>query len=103
MYKTKEGMQYHHAQQHQGKASPCATCGKLVSEKAMANHMKKHSAERSLQRAKAFVAKAKRRQMAFAFSSKVLAKRKVLARKKSKAARPAPAKLRKGKSPRRKK
>ena len=102
LYKTKEGMLYHHQQHHQGKASPCPTCGKLVSEKAMPNHMKKHSAERSLQRAKAFVAKTKRRQIQFAFSSKLLEKRKVLARKKSKATKSAPAKLRKGKSPRRK-
>ena len=102
MYKTKEGMLYHHQQQHQGKASPCATCSKLVSEKAMPNHMKKHSAERSLQRARAFVAKTKRRQIQFAFSSKLLERRKVLARKRSKATKSAPAKLRKGKSPRRK-
>ena len=103
MYKTKESMQYHLDQQHKGKSSPCPTCGKLVSEKAMKNHMKRHSSQRALQRAKDFVAKAKRRKIAFAFSSKVLERRKIAARKKSASSRSAPAKLRKGKSPRRQK
>ena len=101
MYKTKEGMQYHHRQQHEGKTSPCPTCGKLLSEKAMVNHMKRHSSQRALHRAKLFVAKAKRRKIAFVFSSQALAKRKISARKKSAASKSAPAKIRKGRSPRR--
>ena len=56
-YKTKEGLAYHQEQQHKGKKSPCSTCGKMVSEKAMPNHQKQHSSERAVQRAKDFVAK----------------------------------------------
>ena len=51
-YKTKEGLQYHQEQQHKGKKSPCSTCGKMVSEKAMPNHQKQHSSQRAVQRAK---------------------------------------------------
>ena len=76
-YKTKEGLAYHQEQQHKGKKSPCSTCGKMVSEKAMPNHQKQYSSERAVQRAKDFVAKAQRRKRAFTISSLQLAKRKI--------------------------
>ena len=83
MFKTQEGLQYHKEQQHQGQKSPCPTCGKMVAEKSMPNHMKIHSGQRALKRARDFKAKAERRKRAFFFSSSILAKRKVIARKKA--------------------
>ena len=92
-YKTKEGLAYHQEQQHKGKKSPCPTCGKMVSEKAMPNHQMQHTSARAVKRAKEFVAKAQRRKRAFTFSSQQLAKRKVVARKKSGASKSTPAKI----------
>ena len=94
MFKTQEGLQYHKEQQHQGQKSPCPTCGKMVAEKSMPNHMKIHSGQRALQRARDFKAKAERRKRAFFFSSSILAKRKVIARKKAATSKSAPAKIR---------
>ena len=93
LFKTQQGMNYHKEQQHQGKKSPCPTCGKMVAEKSMPNHMKIHSGQRALQRAKDFKAKAERRKKAFYFASSVLAKRKVIARKKAASCKSAPAKI----------
>ena len=98
-YKTKEGLAYHQEQQHKGKKARCPTCGKMVSEKAMRNHLRQHTSARAVKRAKEFVAKAQRRKRAFAFSSQQLAKRKVLARKKSGASKSTPAKIQKSRSP----
>ena len=66
----------------------------MVAEKSMPNHMKIHSGQRALQRAKDFKAKAERRKKAFYFSSAILAKRKVIARKKAATSKSAPAKIR---------
>ena len=71
----------------------------MVSEKAMPNHLRQHTSARAVKRAKEFVAKAQRRKRAFAFSSQQLAKRKVLARKKSGASKSTPAKIQKSRSP----
>ena len=94
MFKPQEGLQYHKQQQHQGQKSPCPTCGKMVAEKSMPNHMKINSGQRELQRAKDFKAKAERRKRAFYFSSAVLPKRKVIARSKAATSKSAPAKIR---------
>ena len=72
---------------------PAPPVGKMVAEKSMPNHMKIHSGQRALQRAKDSRAKAKRRKRAF-FSSSMLAKRKVIARKKAATSKSAPAKIR---------
>ena len=95
MFKTQEGLEYHKQQQHQGQKSPCPTCGKMVAEKSMPNHMKIHSGQRALKRAREFRAKTERRKRAFFFPSSILAKRKVIARKKAATSKSAPAKIRK--------
>ena len=95
MFKTQEGLEYHKQQQHQGQKSPCPTCGKMVAEKSMPNHMKIHSGQKALKRAREFRAKTERRKRAFFFSSCILAKRKVIARKKVATSKSAPAKIRK--------
>ena len=94
MFKTQEGLQYHREQPHQGHKSTCPTCGKMVAEQSMPNHMQIHSGQKALKRARDFKAKAERRKRAFFFSSSILAKRKVIARKKAATSKSAPAKIR---------
>ena len=67
----------------------------MVAERSMPNHMKIHSGQRALKRAREFRAKTERRKRAFLFSSSILAKRKVIARKKAATSKSAPAKIRK--------
>ena len=93
LFKSKEGLDRHISNQHQGKKSPCPTCGLMIAAKSMANHLKKHASQRAVQRAKDFAAKRGRRKTTFQFSSDLLQKRKVRARKKSAASKSAPAKL----------
>ena len=74
-YKTLKGKKYHIKHYHEGKKHPCPQCGILFASKSMRNHLRLHTSNECLRRARRFNAKLRSRQLHFKEASRKLGKR----------------------------
>ena len=97
-YKTLSGKKYHIEHYHEGKKNPCPQCGLLFASKSMRNHLRLHTSNELLRRARRFNAKLRSRQLHFKEASRKLGKRDPK-KETPLASQSAPPKIRKSKSP----
>ena len=98
-YKTLTGKKYHIEHYHEGKKNPCPQCGLFFASKSMRNHLRLHTSNELLRRARRFNAKLRSRQLHFKEASRKLGERDPKKKETPLASQSAPPKIRKSKSP----